>query len=48
MNDLIPRFFPTLEDKMAFLATRPKPVDYQTSYPDSFVSVLIHGNTFQV
>lgn len=49
MNDNQIRFYASPEEKMAHVGgSRPQMIDYRTRYPDSVVSVIINGNSFQV
>ena len=42
------RFWASPEEKLAHVGRQLPITDYQITYPDSFVSVLIDGNAFQV
>lgn len=48
MNDPVPRFFATPEEKAFYQGHELQHVDFSTIYPDSFVSVVVDGNRFQV
>lgn len=48
VTDTIPRFFATPEERMLYFRNQLQDVDFRTTYLDSFVSVIIDGNRFQV
>lgn len=47
-TDTIPRFFATPEERIIYFRNQLQDVDFRTTYLDSFVSVIIDGNRFQV
>jgi len=48
VTDTMPRFFATPEEKTLHFKNQLHTVDFSTTYLDSFISVVIDGNRFQV
>lgn len=45
VTEIMPRFFATPEEKVLYFRDQ---VDFRTTYMDSFISVVIDDNRFQV
>lgn len=48
VTDTMPRFFATPEEKMLYFRDHLQESSFQTTYLDSFISVVVDGNRFQV